>query len=158
MMHSKFKELYNHHYNETLEHSHHLPKDPICSHTQFLPQPLATRSIVSVSVDLPSWISTQMEQYLRRTSPSGSIHLASCFEVSVVRQTEQRYFTSQKVMTMTKTRLMRGVMCEPVQRVRDTREPSVWDRMAWKESSIRVKESEVYSNMKVGKKSQDILI
>lgn len=52
-------------------------------------------------------------------------HLASCFEVSVVRQTEQRYFTSQKVMTMTKTRLMRGVMCEPVQRVRDTREPSV---------------------------------
>ena len=80
MIYSKFKELHNHHYSEMLEHSHHPPKDPVCSHTQFLPQPLATRSIVSVSVDLPSWISTQMEPYLRRTSPSGSIHLASCFD------------------------------------------------------------------------------
>lgn len=56
---------------------------------------------------------------------SDFFHSASYFEVSVVRQTEQRYFTSQKVMTMTKTRRMRGVLCEPVQRVRATREPSV---------------------------------
>lgn len=50
---------------------------------------------------------------------------------------------------MAKTRHMRRVLCELVQSVRD---------MAWKESSIREKDSGVYNNMKVAKKSQDILI
>lgn len=47
---SKLKELHNHHHSEILEHSHRPPEYS----TQLSPQLLATRSLLSVSVDLLS--------------------------------------------------------------------------------------------------------
>lgn len=88
---------------------------------------------------------------------SSTWHHVLRFLKSVVRQAEQRYFTSQKVVTMAKTRHMRRVLCEPVQSVRDTRgTKSV--RQDGMESSFRVKESEVYKNKSRKKKSKTILI
>ena len=129
----KFIELCNHHHNAVCNisvtfqspmwHSQ-LSFYLICFHSS----PMATTILFAVCINLSflnipcKWNHT-IYDVLCLTSFTW--HHVLRFLQIVVRQAEQRYFTSQKVVTMAKTRHMRRVLCEPVQSVRDTRGPRV---------------------------------